>query len=131
MKFFHITSNQDLIANSMGIFEPIPVDSHGNAREDVTQVNEPVDLILLPGLAFDRAGRRLGRGGGYYDVFLRKYLLHAEEKGWKPPLLVGLAYSLQVLDEVVPTDATDMPIDALVSSFGVLPISNHFRLNEK
>eukprot|EP00250_Pteridium_aquilinum_P010568 c19479_g1_i2 orf=35-844(+) len=130
LKFFHISSNEDLTANSMGILEPIPVDSNGSPREDVMQVNEPVDLILMPGLAFDRAGQRLGRGGGYYDCFLKNYLLHATQQGWRPPLLVGLAYSLQILDEMVPVDSKDMPIDALVSPSGLLRFSDHALLNQ-
>ncbi|KAI5077581.1 hypothetical protein GOP47_0007405 [Adiantum capillus-veneris] len=99
LKFFHICSNEDLAANSMGILEPIPVKSDGSPREDVMQADVPIDLILMPGLAFDRAGRRLGRGGGYYDCFVKEYISHAEKKGWRSPLLVGMAYSLQILDE--------------------------------
>lgn len=126
MKLFHIDTNEDLQANSMGILEPTLIDGTGFPRKDVFQANEPVDLILMPGLAFDLVGRRLGRGGGYYDTFLKNYLLHAEGRGWKPPLLVGLAYSLQVVDKV-PTDAKDIPVDGLVSSSGWIPISSCFQ----
>ncbi|KAH7285145.1 hypothetical protein KP509_33G015300 [Ceratopteris richardii] len=129
LKFFHIGSSEDLIANSMGILEPIPANSDGSPRSDVMQMNESIDLILMPGLAFNHAGRRLGRGGGYYDCFVKEYLLHAAKMGWKSPLLVGLAYSTQILDEVIPTDTKDVPIDALVSSSGVLRFSNHPLLN--
>ncbi|MCO5568284.1 hypothetical protein L7F22_021981 [Adiantum nelumboides] len=130
LKFFHICSNEDLTANSMGILEPIPVKRDGSPQDDVMQADEPIDLILMPGLAFDRAGRRLGRGGGYYDCFLMEYMSHAKKKGWQSPLLVGMAYSLQILDEVVPTDAKDIPIDALVSSSGMLRFSDHALLNQ-
>ncbi|XP_035540275.1 5-formyltetrahydrofolate cyclo-ligase, mitochondrial-like [Juglans regia] len=73
MRMLKISCIDDLVANSMDILEPAPVDSDGNKCEDVMLANEPVDLFLLPGLAFDRSGRRLGRGGGYYDTFLKKY----------------------------------------------------------
>ncbi|GJW75339.1 5-formyltetrahydrofolate cyclo-ligase, mitochondrial [Tanacetum coccineum] len=64
MRMLNISGMDDLIANSMNILEPAPVDANGNDREDVMLANEPVDLLLLPGLAFDKTGRRLGRGGG-------------------------------------------------------------------
>ncbi|KAI4329583.1 hypothetical protein MLD38_027954 [Melastoma candidum] len=109
MRMLHISSMDDLIANSMDILEPAPVDASGQEREDVLQANDPVDLLLLPGLAFDRSGRRLGRGGG----------------NWKQPLLVALSYSVQTMDEeVIPVTPTDVPIDALVHPGGVIPISN-------
>ncbi|KAL8154247.1 hypothetical protein V2J09_012007 [Rumex salicifolius] len=159
MRMFNISSTEDLVANSMNILEPSPVDSNGNQREDVMLASEPVDLLLLPGLAFDKSGRRLGRGGGYvqaslatyvfyffylhlvsfrlhhllsyhfpksnyYDTFLSNYKKLANERSWKQPLLVGLSYSLQILDEdVIPVTPNDVFIDALVSPAGITPIS--------
>ncbi|KAL9335134.1 hypothetical protein Peur_072315 [Populus x canadensis] len=124
MRMLNISSMDDLIANSMDILEPAPVDQHGNAREDVMQANDPVDLFLLPGLAFDKSGRRLGRGGGYYDTFLRKYQELAEERDWRQPLLVALSYSLQIIDDgAIPVTLNDVPVDVLVSPAGVIPIS--------
>ncbi|XP_027365986.1 5-formyltetrahydrofolate cyclo-ligase, mitochondrial isoform X2 [Abrus precatorius] len=119
MRMLHISRIDDLIANSMDILEPALVDANGNAREDVMQANDPVDLFLLPGLAFDRSGRRLGRGGGYYDTFLKNYQDLAKTRNWKQPLLVALSYSEQILDEgVIPITSSDVPVDALVSPEG-------------
>ncbi|XP_065626410.1 5-formyltetrahydrofolate cyclo-ligase, mitochondrial isoform X2 [Quercus suber] len=124
MRMLNISSIDDLIANSMNILEPASVDGDGNERKNVMQANEPVDLFLLPGLAFDRSGRRLGRGGGYYDTFLKNYQELVKVRDWKQPLLVALSYSLQILDEgVIPVTANDVPVDALVSPAGVIPIS--------
>ncbi|WVZ66470.1 hypothetical protein U9M48_015682 [Paspalum notatum var. saurae] len=124
MRMLKITTMDDLVKNSMNILEPSPVDANGNDREDVLSSLSPVDLFLLPGQAFDRTGRRLGRGGGYYDTFLLKYQELAKEKGWNQPLLVALSYSVQIMEEgVIPVNSTDVPIDALVSSTGVIPIS--------
>ncbi|KAF1870832.1 hypothetical protein Lal_00030142 [Lupinus albus] len=90
----------------------------------VMLVNDPVDLFLLPGLAFDRSGRRIGRGGGYYDTFLENYQELAKKRNWKQPLLVALSYSEQILEEgVIPITPSDVPIDALVSPEGVIPIN--------
>ncbi|XP_065002772.1 5-formyltetrahydrofolate cyclo-ligase, mitochondrial-like isoform X3 [Musa acuminata AAA Group] len=124
MRMLRISTIEDLVANSMNILEPSPVDSDQSEREDVLLASQPVDLLLLPGLAFDRHGRRLGRGGGYYDVFLRKYEELANQQNWKQPLRVALAYTVQIVeDELIPMTETDVPVDALVSSNGVFPIS--------
>ena len=50
-----------------------------------------IDLVIVPAVAFDAKGRRLGRGGGYYDRFIKK-LTHAE--------LVGVGYDFQLVEEV-------------------------------
>ncbi|CAH1443036.1 unnamed protein product [Lactuca virosa] len=124
MRMLNICGMDDLIANSMNILEPAPIDANGNDREDVMLANEPVDLLLLPGLAFDKTGRRLGRGGGYYDTFLSKYQELATQRNWKQPLLIALSYSVQIVEEgVIPVTPTDVFIDALVSPLGFIPIS--------
>ncbi|XP_073284317.1 5-formyltetrahydrofolate cyclo-ligase, mitochondrial-like [Primulina huaijiensis] len=124
MRMLNISTMDDLIANSMNILEPAPLDAQGNKLEDVMLANEPVDLFLLPGLAFDKSGRRLGRGGGYYDTFLTKYQELAEERKWQKPLLVALSYSPQIMEEgVIPITPNDVFVDALVSSSGVIPIT--------
>ncbi|XP_021761722.1 5-formyltetrahydrofolate cyclo-ligase, mitochondrial-like [Chenopodium quinoa] len=125
MRMLNISSMDDLIANSMDILEPAPVDSGGNERENVMHASEGIDLVLLPGLAFDKSGRRLGRGGGYYDTFLRNYQQLANEKNWKQPLLVALSYSVQIMDDgVIPITPNDVFVDALVSPTGIIPISS-------
>ncbi|KAB1216711.1 5-formyltetrahydrofolate cyclo-ligase, mitochondrial [Morella rubra] len=110
MRMLNISCIDDLVANSMNILEPAPVDSFGNERED--------------GLAFDKSGRRIGRGGGYYDTFLKKYQELAKARDWTQPLLVALSYSLQIMDEeVIAVTPNDVSLDALVSPAGVIPIS--------
>lgn len=129
MRMLNISSMNDLISNSMDILEPAPVDAEGNEHQDVMFADEPVDLFLLPGLAFDKSGRRLGRGGGYYDTFLIKYQELAKDRNWKRPLFVALSYSLQILDEnIIPMTPNDVLVDALVSSSGVIPISSAAQL---
>ncbi|MCF7854117.1 MAG: 5-formyltetrahydrofolate cyclo-ligase [Candidatus Pacebacteria bacterium] len=64
---------------------------------------------LVPGVAFDSTGNRLGRGAGYYDRLL------AETKGCK----IGVAYDWQILD-AVPTDIRDVPMDIVISEKRVL-----------
>ena len=64
-----------------------------------------LDAIVVPGVAFDLAGNRLGFGGGYYDLLLA-------ESG--APFTVGIAYEEQLVG-LVPHDQRDRPVDALVT----------------
>ena len=69
------------------------------------------ELLIAPLLAFDRTGRRLGYGGGFYDRTL------TELRAKRRTLAVGFAYAGQEVDEV-PTDTTDQPLDAIVTEAG-------------
>jgi 5-formyltetrahydrofolate cyclo-ligase len=73
------------------------------------------DIIVVPGLAFDRRGNRLGRGYGYYDRFL----------GGLPESVprVGLACASQLVPEV-PVEEWDVPVHALVTEEGVIRVVN-------
>ena len=68
-----------------------------------------LDLVLLPGVAFDAEGNRLGRGGGHYDA-----TFPPADAG---PLLIGLAWSFQLVD-AVPHDSRDRRVDAIVTEDG-------------
>ncbi|MHA7838159.1 MAG: 5-formyltetrahydrofolate cyclo-ligase [bacterium] len=74
---------------------------------------EPGALVLVPGLAFDRRGGRLGRGGGYYDRALARLGGGAER-----PLLVGVAFDFQRVERV-PMSGHDVFVDAVVSEEGL------------
>jgi len=64
-----------------------------------------IDVVGVPGVAFDREGRRIGYGGGYYDRFLRGL----------PAFTVGLVFGLQVVDQDLPAGRFDLPVDAIVT----------------
>lgn len=70
-------------------------------------------VLLVPLLAFDRRGFRLGYGGGFYDRTLQRL------RGHGPVLAVGLAYAAQEVDRV-PTDATDQRLDAILTGTGLI-----------
>lgn len=70
---------------------------------------QPGDLMLVPALAYDRTGRRLGRGGGYYDRFL----------ACADCCTVGLIRAAFLLD-ALPTEWNDVPVSAVITEDGVL-----------
>jgi len=74
-----------------------------------------LDVMFVPGLAVDRAGRRLGQGGGYYDRTLASVPPHADGG----PLLVIVLFDDEVLDEV-PYEAHDGRVDAAVTPGGII-----------
>jgi 5-formyltetrahydrofolate cyclo-ligase len=78
-------------------------------------------LIVCPGLAFDRNGRRLGRGKGYYDRFLAGARSRVRRAGPRaaPLHIVGVCFSAQLVDEV-PTGPADQRVDLVVTPAGVL-----------
>ncbi len=65
-----------------------------------------VEAVLVPGLAFDRRGRRLGRGGGYYDRLLDRFP--------KPTLRIGLFFAVQELAEIC-EEPHDRRLDMIVT----------------
>ena len=71
-------------------------------------------LVLVPGLAFDKTGARLGRGAGYYDRFITGIRLEARTVGEHPPLCIGYAYREQVIGKV-PAGENDEILDGLVT----------------
>lgn len=96
-----IQSLSDLKPGAYGIPEPPqPVEAY-----DLSQI----EVVLVPGVAFDRMGYRLGFGGGYYDAFLTQM----------DALRVGLAFDLQLVDEV-PRRAEDEKVDIIVTETGIL-----------
>ncbi len=97
-----------LAPNRLGILEP-KVAASALVRAD------DVDLILLPVVAFDERGNRLGRGAGFYDqslAFLR-YRRHLRK-----PRLLGLAHDFQRVP-AVPADSWDVPLDGVVTDRAV------------
>ncbi len=84
MEFYEITSVDELCPGYQGIYEPVP---------SCPSVGTGDGLMLLPGLAFDRSGHRVGYGGGYYDRYLGSH-------PGKHRILYALAYDLQIVDRI-------------------------------
>jgi 5-formyltetrahydrofolate cyclo-ligase len=71
------------------------------------QLPKPVDLVLVPGLAFSKDRHRLGRGGGYFDRLLAGPA--------KDAFKLGVCFSFQMLDSI-PTESHDVVMDAVVTN---------------
>ena len=93
------TGKDCMITGAFGVEEP-----QGNVI-----LPQQIDLILCPGLAFDRDGGRLGYGKGYYDRYSEK--VHA--------FLAGICYT-ECIVEKVPVNAWDKPVQAVVTQTGIL-----------
>ncbi len=89
----------------------VPVPRHGK----LVRVTE-LDAVVVPGVAFDRAGHRLGRGAGYYDRLLIRL----------PPRCrtIGFGFGFQLLERV-PVDTTDRSVSAVVTDVETVDPTDH------
>lgn len=98
----HLVHDDEFVPGAFGILEPpagAPRVEPGN-----------IDAVLMPGLAFDREGFRLGYGGGYYDTLLPTL---------RPDCIrIGVCFELQVVD-AVPREPHDLPVDLIATASGV------------
>ena len=96
---------RDVVSSPQGIPEPAP--------HCLPVARERIDFVVVPGIAFDSGGNRLGYGGGYYDRLL--------------PLLPGAArvagaFDLQIVPQV-PVGPNDIAIDAVVTESREIPVA--------
>lgn len=98
---FHEATLDTLVSGPFGLREPAPTMPAVELAE--------LAAVIVPGLAFDRAGGRIGWGRGYYDATL----VHAPTA-----LRIGLAFECQILD-AVPRDAHDVPLQYVVTEAAI------------
>ncbi|MDR1222158.1 MAG: 5-formyltetrahydrofolate cyclo-ligase [Tannerella sp.] len=103
LRFYSYTGKESLTAGVFGIREPAP-------SEEITA--EQIDLFIVPGIAFDRKGNRMGRGGGYYDRFL---------SGTEKPV-IGLCFGFQLLEQI-PTEVHDKKMTLILTED--ITVSSH------
>lgn len=99
---------------------------HGKRRKNQFGIEEPnnkynsmlqgkqLDIVLMPLVAFDAQGGRLGMGGGYYDRTF-EFLKNSQQK----PKLIGLAHDFQQV-ESLPIESWDIPLNAIITSSGMI-----------
>lgn len=108
MKAIKLNSIDELKKNSMGILEPID-DSNYIEKENI-------DLIVVPGVVFDKECNRIGYGGGYYDRYL-KDIKSKENK-------IALAYDLQIVDKIK-SEVHDIKVDYIITNTRALKNTNN------
>lgn len=102
MYFAEITPQSTFLNNRFDIPEPV--------TDNSLRANQ-LDIILMPLVAFDAKGNRIGMGGGYYDRTLAFKRAHPYDRR---PVLIGLAHEFQCLDEIKPAP-WDIPLDGIVT----------------
>ncbi len=92
---------------AFGILEPCAIGTDHQANE--------ADLIVVPGVVFDLTGHRIGYGKGFYDRFLH----NPERKAH----LVGLCHDFQLVDNAIPGEHHDIPMEIIVSNKRIIHIN--------
>jgi 5-formyltetrahydrofolate cyclo-ligase len=103
--------SRDLIAGLVTDVNQLITTHFGLREPDLKELQHPefMDLIVVPGLAFDERGYRLGRGAGYYDRFLA---------GQPYCYKLGFAYNFQVFPQI-PAESHDIRMDGLMTPAGL------------
>ena len=99
MGYAQIKSLEEMEPGQYGIMEPV----------DKTPSHEELSLVVVPGIAFDETGHRVGYGGGYYDKFLPT----------TNAFTIGLAYEAQVVEDI-PAEGHDCPVKKIVTEKRVI-----------
>ena len=107
LRFAPWRPGDELVSNRFGIPEPSVLPNSRLSPESMA-------VILMPLLAFDAAGHRLGMGGGWYDRSLA-----FRHDTTAPPRLVGVGYGFQQV-HALPSEPWDVPLDAVVTEAGLL-----------
>ena len=102
--FAPVDTGTEMHRNRFGILEPV-------YQNGSLQRGSDMDVVIAPLVAFDQQCNRLGMGGGYYD---RAFALRNRRSNWRKPLLIGVAYSFQRIEQIEP-QAWDVPLDVVVT----------------
>ena len=102
MDAVEITSLDNLIESEYGILEPSVEEPHIDPNE--------IDLIVVPGVAFDRNGGRMGYGAGFYDRYFKKI----SKDNMKKVIKLALAYDFQILEKI-PMNEQDVPVNYIIT----------------
>lgn len=113
MEFAEVKAGQRLRKNHWGLWEPGPLARRAAPQE--------IDVALVPLVAFDKSGARLGMGGGYYD----RYFAFSDASEQRP-FLVGLAHTSQQVKSLE-SQPWDVPLNAVVTPRGIMRFGPIFK----
>ena len=107
VRFAYFSESSKFTCNRYGILEPL-------INQRYCLDTSELEWILIPLVAFDKYGNRIGMGGGYYDATLASAL---HRKNWRRPRLVGLAYEFQRIERIN-NDQWDVPMHGILTEKG-------------
>ncbi len=98
--------DDNLLTGAFNIKEPV--------GDNIIDINT-IDLIIVPAIAFDRKGNRIGRGKGYYDRLL---------KSAKGIMKIVIGYDFQLIDDIE-SESHDIPVDVIITNKHLITVSTH------
>ena len=101
LRLHHVEVRTQLRSGAFSLLEP---------EANLPEVKAIADVILVPGMAFDLCGRRLGRGGGYYDRLLSQF----------EGVRVGICFEEQMVTDLL-SEAHDLGVQFLITPAGIFP----------
>jgi len=108
LMFHWVSSREGLADGRFGVLEP---------KAEALSAGCEFDLILVPGMAFDRSGGRLGRGRGYYDRFLSR----------ASGVVAGVCFDKQLIGKV-PIESHDVRMDVILTPSEIFPVARKNRM---
>jgi len=106
-----INTIDDLIEGAFGILEP--------KNTSPVKINN-IELVIVPGIAFDKRGYRIGYGMGYYDKLLNGFDKHT----------IGLAYDFQIVKKI-PNETHDIPVKKIITEKRIIECDKNGQNNER
>lgn len=106
LTFYEVSKFSQLAGGYKGIPEPDTI------KYNLKKISDKIDVVIVPGVCFDKNGNRLGYGKGFYDRFLKKY----------PNVYrIGIAFDEQICDDI-PTEKTDLAVNMIVTDKQIIKI---------
>ena len=113
LRFAKYSAKGPMVVGKFGI--PVPL----HKKSSLINPHE-LDWLLMPLVAFDNSGNRLGMGGGFYDSSLAAI---CQRKNWRRPKLIGMAFEFQRVEKIE-ADNWDIPLDGILTDSEFRPINS-------